>query len=52
MSAQYDPPLFEACVGGHESAARLLLDMGANPDARNREDAVPLHAAACSVRRA
>ena len=39
-------PLCWAAMEGHPESARLLLDAGADPSARNRDGATPLHGAA------
>ena len=39
-------PLHSAAAGGHTAVARLLLEHGADPNARQEGGFVPLHAAA------
>ncbi len=39
-------PLHSAAAGGHTKIVRLLLDSGADPNARQQGDFTPLHAAA------
>jgi ankyrin repeat protein len=39
-------PLHSAAAGGHAAIAALLLERGADPDARQQGGFVPLHAAA------
>jgi len=39
-------PLFQACLGGHEPVARLLLEYGAQPDGATDAGETPIMAAA------
>ena len=39
-------PLHSAAAGGHAAIAALLLERGADPDARQQGGFVPLHSAA------